>query len=149
MSADHPNEMTDGERDAFLGAGGTGVLSLSTESDEPPHTVPVSYGYDGSTGTFYFRLSIGPDSEKGDLADRPVAFVTYSQSDDRWQSAVARGRLESTTEESIAVESLEGLRGVELQYVDIFDQPLRTVTFEFYRLVPDSVEARRESYTDT
>ena len=149
MSTDHPNEMSEDERDAFLGAGGTGVLSLSGESDEPPHSVPVSYGYDSSTGAFYFRLAVRPDSEKGELVDRPATFVTYGQPEDRWQSVVARGRLESTTEESIAIETLEGLSGVDLQYVDIFGQPLRTVSFEFYRLVPETMGTRHESHTDT
>jgi nitroimidazol reductase NimA-like FMN-containing flavoprotein (pyridoxamine 5'-phosphate oxidase superfamily) len=149
MSTDHPNEMSEDERDAFLGAGGTGVLSLSTERDEPPHSIPVSYGYDSSAGAFYFRLSVAPDSEKGDLSDRPATFVTYGESDDRWQSVVARGRLESTTEESVAIETLEGLHGVDLQYVDIFGQPLRTVSFEFYRLAPETIGTRRESHTDT
>ncbi|GAB7094987.1 pyridoxamine 5'-phosphate oxidase family protein [Halolamina litorea] len=147
MSHDHPNEMTDEERIAFLGAGGTGVLSLNTQRG-PPHSVPVSYGYDSSTGAFYFRLAVAPDSRKGDLAGRPATFVTYGQADDRWQSVVVQGELEDTTEGSIAIETLEGLRGVDLQYVDIFGEPLRTVEFEFYRLTPDTVGARRESYTE-
>ncbi|QKY18848.1 pyridoxamine 5'-phosphate oxidase family protein [Halolamina sp. CBA1230] len=147
MSTDHPNEMTDEERDAFLGTGGTGVLSLNTSNDEPPFSVPVSYGYDDSTGTFYFRLAAGSDSRKGDLADRPVTFVAYGSPEDRWQSVVAQGRLEPTTADSVAIESLEGLRRVDLQYVDIFDQPLETVEFEFYRLAPERIGTRRESHT--
>ena len=149
MSTDHPNEMSEDERDAFLGAGGTGVLSLSAGNDEPPHSIPVSYGYDNAAGEFYFRLAVAPDSEKGELGDRPATFVTYGDPEDRWESVVARGRLESTTEDSIAIETLEGLRGVELQYVDIFGQPLRTVSFEFYRLAPETLGTRRESYSGT
>ena len=148
MSTDHPNEMSQDERDAFLGAGGTGVLSLSVASDDPPHSVPVSYGYDSSSEAFYFRLAVSDDSGKGELADRPATFVTYGRpDDDRWQSVVASGRLEATTEASIAIESLEGLRRVDLQYVDIFGQPLGTVEFEFYRLAPERIGTRRESDT--
>lgn len=147
MSADLPNEMDEDERDAFLGPGGTGVLSLSTASGESPYAVPVSYGYDHSTETFYFRLATDADSEKGELVDRRATFVTYGQPEDRWQSVVAEGRLEPTSKESIATETLEGFRNVELQYVDIFDQPLETVSFEFYRLVPDRIGARREART--
>ncbi|NHX35727.1 MULTISPECIES: pyridoxamine 5'-phosphate oxidase family protein [Halolamina] len=147
MSADLPNEMDEDERDAFLGAGGTGVLSLSTASGESPYAVPVSYGYDRSTGTFYFRLATDADGEKGELDDRRATFVTYGQPEDRWQSVVAEGRLEPTGEESIAIETLEGLGNVELQYVDVFDRPLEAVSFEFYRLVPDRIGARRESRT--
>ena len=147
MTDDLPNEMAADERDAFLGSGGTGVLSLSSGTDTSPYAVPVSYGHDSATGTFYFRLAIGADSEKGELADRPATFVTYDQPEDRWQSVVAEGRLEPTTRESIANETLEGLRNVELQYVDIFDQPLETVSFEFYRLVPERIGARKEPRT--
>ena len=149
MSTDHPNEMSDDERDAFLGDGGTGVLSLRGDGDGPPHSVPVSYGYDAATEAFYFRLAVGPDSAKGDLADRPATFVTYDHVDDRWQSVVARGRLEATTEESVATETLEALGRVGIPYVDIFDQPIRTVTFEFYRLVPEDIGSRREASTST
>lgn len=145
MSTDEAVELGDEERDAFLGTGGTGVLSLSTPEPESPHSVPVSYGYDASAETFYFRLSVGPDSEKGDLADRPVTFVAYGQVDDDWQSVVAHGRLEATTEESIATETLEGFSQAHIPYVDIFGQPSRTVSFEFYRLVPDEMGARQES----
>ena len=146
MSEDHANEMADEERDAFLGAGGTGVLSLNTASG-PPHSVPVSYGYDSSTGAFFFRLAVGADSEKGDLADRPATFVAYGQPEDRWQSVVAQGRLERTTEEAIAIETLEALRRVDMQYVDIFGRPLETVSFEFYRLLPERIGTRQESRT--
>ncbi|MFW5934498.1 MAG: pyridoxamine 5'-phosphate oxidase family protein [Halolamina sp.] len=147
MSSDQSNEMDEADRDEFLGSGGTGVLSLSTPGDESPYSVPVSYGYDRSTGTFYFRLAIDADSEKGDLDDRPATFVTYDRPADRWQSVVAEGRLESTEKDSIALETLEGLGNVDIQYVDIFDQPLETVSFEFYRLVPERIGARREART--
>lgn len=147
MSADQPNEMDENDRDAFLGSGGTGVLSLSTPSDESPYAVPVSYGYDRETGTFYFRLAVNTGSEKGELDDRQATFVTYDQPEDRWQSVVAEGKLEPTSKESIALETLEGLGNVELQYVDIFDQPVESVPFEFYRLVPDRIGARRELRT--
>lgn len=145
MSADEPAEMDVDERNEFLGAGGTGVLSLSTPDGDPPHSVPVSYGFDASTETFYFRLSVGPDSEKGHLADRTVSFVTYGRADDGWQSVVARGRLEATSEASIATETLEGFSQTLIPYVDIFGEPPRTVSFEFYRLVPDEISTRQES----
>lgn len=145
MSADDPTEMDVDERDEFLGVGGTGVLSLSTADGDPPHSIPVSYGFDASTETFYFRLSVGPDSEKGDLADRPVSFVTYGRGDDHWESVVASGRLEATSETSIATESLEGLSQTHIPYVDVFGEPPRTVSFEFYRLVPGEIGTRQES----
>jgi nitroimidazol reductase NimA-like FMN-containing flavoprotein (pyridoxamine 5'-phosphate oxidase superfamily) len=148
MSDTSPTEMTTEERDAFLGAGGTGVLSLAS-GEGPPHAIPVSYGYDAEGTTFYFRLAVGPDSGKGELADRPVTFVSYGREDtaENWRSVVAKGRLEATTEESAALESLEGLQQVHIPLVDIFGRPARDVPFEFYRLVPDELTGRQETST--
>lgn len=55
MSAPDPVTMDDAERDVFLGVGGVGVLSMVHENgaDDPPHSVPVSYGYDEREETFY------------------------------------------------------------------------------------------------
>ena len=135
------------ERDAFLGDGGTGVVSLSAGRDEPPHSVPVSYGYDAAGTTFYFRLAAGPGSAKGDLDDRPVTFVTHRETDDGWRSVVASGRLESTTDEAAGTDALAGLDRVHIPYVDVFGRPPEQVAFEFYRLVPDSLNGRKEAST--
>lgn len=135
------------ERDAFLDTGGTGVLSFPSSDDESPHSVPVSYGYDGSETTFYFRLAVGPDSDKGDAAGRPVTFVVYGQQDGNWRSVIVEGHLERTTETSVATESLEGLRRVHIPLVDIFGRPARDVPFEFYRLVSEEMTSRKESGT--
>lgn len=135
------------ERDAFLGIGGTGVISFRSSDDESPHSVPISYGYDRSETTFYFRLAVGPDSDKGDVTGRHVTFVIYGQQDENWRSVIVKGRLEETTEASVATESLEGLQHVHIPLVDIFGQPVKDVSFEFYRLVPDEMTSRKESST--
>jgi len=135
------------ERDAFLGAGGTGVIALSEGGPTAPHAVPVSYGYDETEGVFYFRLAVGPDSAKGDLADRAVTFVTYGQREDGWRSVVASGHLRSTTADDVALESLEGFQSVQIPLVDVFGAPTADVPFEFYRLDPASLTTRKESPT--
>jgi hypothetical protein len=140
--------MTAAERDEFLGTGGTGVLSYARGSGEPPYAVPVSYGYDAEESTFYFRLAVGPKTEKHDLAGRQVTFVTHRETD-RWRSVVAAGELERTTEEDIAAETLAGLRRVHIPLVDIFGRPPGEVNFEFFRLVPDELGAREESATSS
>ncbi|QZX99191.1 pyridoxamine 5'-phosphate oxidase family protein [Halobaculum rubrum] len=147
MSAPEAVTMDDAERDEFLGTGGVGVMSLASENgaDEPPHSVPVSYGYDGREETFYFRLAVGADSEKPPLTDRPVTFVTHDTVDDRWHSVVASGRLESTSDSDVATESLAGLDRVGIPLVDIFGRSTADVQFEFYRLDPDSLTGRKES----
>lgn len=136
------------ERDAFLGTGGTGVISFPSSDGESPHSVPVSYGYDTSEGTFYFRLAVGPDSDKGDVAGRRVTFVVYGQRDEEWRSVIAKGRLEETTEAAAATESLKGLQRVHIPLVDIFGRPAKDVSFEFHRLVPDELSSRKESSTE-
>jgi nitroimidazol reductase NimA-like FMN-containing flavoprotein (pyridoxamine 5'-phosphate oxidase superfamily) len=133
-------------RDEFLGDGGTGVLSYARGADEPPYSVPVSYGYDAAEETFYFRLAASATGEKADLPGRPVSFVTHGETD-RWRSVVASGRLESTTKEGIATESLAGLERVHIPLFDVFDRPPGEVPFEFYRLAPDELTARVETPT--
>lgn len=147
MSNSQPMEMDADERDAFLGTGGTGVISFAGSGDEPPHSLPVSYGYDSKETTFYFRLSAASDSEKGDLAGRNVSFVIYGQDDGSWQSVIVQGKLEETTEASVATESLQGLQRVHIPLVDIFGRPVKDVPFQFYRLVPDEMTSRKESST--
>ncbi|TKX57387.1 pyridoxamine 5'-phosphate oxidase family protein [Halorubrum sp. SS7] len=137
--------MTDDERDEFLGRSGTGVLSLSTDGDGPPHSVPVSYGYDPVEETFYFRLAVGADSGKANAADRGVTFVAYGRDDGRWKSVVASGRLVSTSDDASAIESLAGLeRTAEIPIVDVFGEPTSEVTFEYYRLDPERLTGRAE-----
>ena len=144
MVADNPVAMTDEERDAFLDNGGTGVLSLAA-GEAPPHSVPVTYGYDAPTTTFYFRLAAGAERSKGELDDRGATFVTYHETDAGWQSVVASGRLEDVEREGIETETLEGLEHVDMPMIDVFERPLREVDFEFYRLVPTELTGRAES----
>lgn len=143
MPEDSSVRMPEADRDELLGNGGTGVLSLAS-GDEPPYSVPVSYGYDTEDETFYFRLAVGSDSAKGELDDRPVSFVTYRETDEGWESVVARGRLEDVEREGIETETLDGLDHVEIPLVDVFERPLREVSFEFYRLVPEELTGRVE-----
>ena len=145
MSPDTPATLTDEERDALLGNGGTGVISLSTDGDTPPHSVPVSYGYDPTDSVFYFRLAVGPDSEKGDLDGRAATFVTYDSDEGRYRSVVARGDLEDIESDAIGTAALDGLDHVDIPLVDIFDDPTRVVAFEFLRLVPDELTTRAET----
>lgn len=147
MADTTPAEMDREERDEFLGTGGTGVISFSSGADTPPHTLPVSYGYDEVDSTFYVRLAVDGDSEKGDPDDRPVSFVTYGQVDGEYRSVVATGRLVSTTEDDVDNEALAGLRRVHIPLVDIFGERPANVEFEFYRLDPDNLTTRKESST--
>lgn len=147
MSDIEPIELDEDERDARLGNGGTGVISFSESGDDPPHSIPVSYGYDVTETAFYFRLAVDPDSAKGSISDRAITFVVYGQENDEWWSVVGKGQLQETTEESIATETLQGFQNVHIPFVDIFGRPPKDVPFEFYRLVPDELTSRKESST--
>lgn len=141
--------MTEDECDELLEQVTSGVLSLTTGSDEPPHSLPVSFGYDAVASTFYFRIADHPESQKGDLGGRPVSFVTYDHDDSgEYRSVVAQGTLEPTVDDDIATETLTGLERVTIPYVDIFGEPPGDVDFEFYRLVPDRLTGRKETTTE-
>ncbi|WP_254547065.1 pyridoxamine 5'-phosphate oxidase family protein [Halomarina pelagica] len=137
-------QMTGGELDEFLGRGGTGVLSFATAEDEPPFSLPVSYGYYADAGTFYYRLAFPPSGGKEDVIDRPASFVAHGRTDEGWRSAVATGTLEEVTNaphESVAVQ---GMWAVQIPRVDIFDRPPEDITFRQFRLVPDTLTGRKE-----
>ncbi len=128
----------------------TGVISLATRPEEPPHSLPVSFGYDTVESTFYFRIADTRDSEKGDLHDRAASFVVYDHGSEteQYRSVVAQGILEETTDEGIATETLDGLERVSIPFVDIFGDPPSEVDFTFYRLVADQLTGRKESPTE-
>lgn len=141
--------MNDEERDEFLGNGGTGVASFP-QGDEPPYTLPVSYGYDPETGDFYFRLAFGPDTSKGDVVtDRtPVSFVTYEQTDDGWRSVVATGKLHEVTEAAVNSDVVTAIRRIHIPLVDVFDRNPRELEFRFFQLKPDEFHGKKEARTE-
>lgn len=137
-------QMSDEEMDAFLGEGGTGVISFSKEGDGPPFSIPVSYGYDGSTGQFYYRLSLLPGGEKSDLLDEPVTFVVHAHTDEGWRSVVASGRLEGVADSPYESAAVQGMWAVRIPKIDVFDRPPEDVTFRTFRLVPDRLTGRKD-----
>jgi hypothetical protein len=140
-------EMDDEERNEFLGAGGTGVVSFPTDADDAPYSLPVSYGYDEADGDFYLRLAFGPETEKDDVVgDRaPVSFVVYDQTDEGWRSVVATGRLEEVTEAAIDSDVVQAMRRVHIPLVDVFGRHPRELTFRFFRLSTTDLSGRKEA----
>lgn len=136
--------LTDEERDEFLGQGGTGVLTFSTEIDDSPVSFPVSYGYDGGQPAFYFRLSFPPDSRKEDVVDRPSSFVSHARTDAGWRSVVATGTLEQVSEFSHDSMAVQGMWAIDIPTIDIFEDPPEEVTFRFFRLLPETLTGRKE-----
>jgi len=136
--------LSEDELTAFLGKGGTGVISFSTSSDDPPHSMPVSYGFNTDVKHFHFRLSFPPGSEKEALVAQPVSFVTHGQTDDGWRSVIATGSLEDLTDEPYESSAVQERWGVDVPLVDIFEEPPEDVTFRQFRLVPDQLTGRKQ-----
>lgn len=137
-------QLTDEERNEFLGDGGTGVLSFATEADRPPVSIPVSYGYFADAESIYFRLSMPEDSRKESLVDNPVSFVVHRETEAGWRSVVATGRLESVTDAPYESAALQGLWAVDIPTVDVFERPPSEIPYRTYRLLPDAVSGRKE-----
>jgi nitroimidazol reductase NimA-like FMN-containing flavoprotein (pyridoxamine 5'-phosphate oxidase superfamily) len=141
-------QMTDEELNDFLGIGGTGVISFSTDGSDPPFSLPVSYGYYAETGDFYFRLALPPNSGKEELLDRAVSFVTYEETDEGYRSVVASGQLEEVGELPYDSAVAQRMWDVDIPVVDIFDQPPEDVAFRYFHLDPDSLTGRKEVNTN-
>ncbi|WP_458209974.1 pyridoxamine 5'-phosphate oxidase family protein [Haladaptatus sp. NG-SE-30] len=137
-------QLSEEERDEVLGRGGTGVISFSTVDDDPPFTIPVSYGYNADTETFYFRLAFPDDSTKLEVVERPVSFVVHHQTDAGWRSVVATGQLEEMTEMPYDSVAIQGMWAVQIPKVDIFDRPRDEITFREFRLVLETLSGRKE-----
>jgi uncharacterized protein len=142
------HQMTESEVDELLGQGGTGVLSFAATTDTPPVSIPVSYGYNEDNGTIYFQLSVPPGSRKAELVDRNVSFVTYAETDDGWRSVVATGPLHGTEDVPYASTTIQGMWGIKMPRVDIFEQPREELTFREFYLVPETMTGRKEVRSD-
>jgi hypothetical protein len=139
--------MDEEARDEFLGTGGTGVLSAPRGADEPPYSLPVSYGYDAAEGDIYLRLAYGPDGEKGAelTGGTPVSLVIYGRTDDGWRSVVARGRLAEVTEAAVDSGVVEAMKRVHIPLVDVFERHPRELQFRFFRLAEADLSGRKQA----
>ncbi|NHN41197.1 pyridoxamine 5'-phosphate oxidase family protein [Halorubellus sp. JP-L1] len=128
------HRLDDDALDAVLSTGGVGVLAFASGADDPPHSVPVSYGYDAETESLFFRLAVGGDSTKAELLDAPATFTVYREGEDGYESVVAQGQLESIAEEDVDPSVLDGLSRVDIPLFDAFERDTREIQFEFVRL---------------
>ncbi len=142
-------QMSEEEMNEFLGRGGTGVISFATDPDEPPVSIPVSYGYSADVKRFYYRLSFPQDSRKEELVDRPVSFVTHGKTDSGWRSIVATGHLSDTSDASYESAEIQGMWAIQIPLVDIFERPPRETTFRYFSLDPETIMGRKEVMGDS
>lgn len=142
-------QLSDDERTEFLGNGGTGVLSFATESDEPPFSIPVSYGYFADAKALYFRLAFPDESPKRSLVDDPASFVVHRETDDGWRSVVTTGHLEEVSDAPYESSALQGMWAVDIPRVDIFDRPPEEIPFRTFRLIGEQLSGRKAVTTDS
>lgn len=134
--------MTREEIDAFLGRGGTGVLSLAR--DDEPYATPISYGYDPNSGAFYIRLGFTEGSEKRAFVapEARARLVSYGRVDGVWTSVIAVGVLEPVEAEDLDVETAKVLREGDFPLYDAWGDAIDRVEFRIYRLDVEDVTGR-------
>lgn len=142
MSEEHGVELTPEAIDAFLGRGGTGVLSLA-RGDEP-YATPVSYGYAPEARQFYLRLGFGPGSEKRVFVESTggARLVAYRRDEEGWTSVVASGSLSAIDPDALSVEIANVLQDAEPPLVGVWEDDPDDVEFRLYRLAPDQLTGR-------
>ncbi len=139
-------ELTESAVDDALGQQETGVLSLA-RGDEP-YAIPISYGYDRESRTFYLRLVSTPESKKrAFLASSPSArLVVYDEQTDggqeRYRSIVATGNLESIEPSELTVEQIEQYGETRRPLFEIWGQSKADLDIQLYALRPETLSGR-------
>lgn len=145
MAPAQESEMSAAEVDAFLGRHETGVISLARE--EEPYSIPISYGYDASSRTFYLRLVSTPGSTKRAFLDSgPAAtLVVYDGTDDgtTYRSVVAAGTLVEVEPESMSVEQIEQYGDARRPLFEMWGTEKENLDIALYELQPDRLDGRR------
>lgn len=137
--------MTASEIDEFLGATETGVLSLAREDE--PYAIPISFGYDSESRTFYLRLVSTPESEKRKfLASAPSARLTvYDEvaAESTYRSVVATGVLEEIAPQELTVERIEQYGEAKRPLFEIWGQTKGDLDIQLYEFQPEELSGRR------
>jgi nitroimidazol reductase NimA-like FMN-containing flavoprotein (pyridoxamine 5'-phosphate oxidase superfamily) len=144
MTLAQETEMAPSEIDSFLSNHETGVLSLAKA--ESPYAIPISYGYDASTRTFYVRLVSAPESEKRAFLDsEPEArIVVYDENDDgtQYESVVASGALEEIDPDTLSVEQIEQYGRAKRPLFEIWGQERDDLNIQLYEFEPSELSGR-------
>ncbi|MFC7212711.1 pyridoxamine 5'-phosphate oxidase family protein [Saliphagus sp. GCM10025334] len=145
MSLAEETEMTATEIDDFLSRHETGVLALA--SDNTPYAIPISYGYDADSRSFYMRLVSTPESEKREFLDSApeVRLVVYDERDGgrTYHSAVAVGTLETIDPTDLTVEDVEQYGTAKRPLFEIWGESKANLDIQLYRFEPDHLSGRR------
>ena len=145
MSLATETEMSRPEIDDFLSNTETGVISLAREDE--PYSLPISYGYDADSGTFYMRLVSTPDSQKREfLGSEPhVRLVVYDENSDgtRYRSVVAAGILDEIEPTEMSVEEIEQYGETRRPLFEIWGKDKEELDIQLYRFEPSELTGRR------
>lgn len=141
MARDRRIGMSAEETDAFLGAHGTGVLSLACDDD--PYAIPIAYGYDPSERRFYLRSVSTPDSDKRRfLGGDPQARLVVYEDGDVYRSVVAAGPLVRIDPESLTAADVEQYGSAGRPLFETWSEPTDELDIELYRLDAATVNGR-------
>jgi nitroimidazol reductase NimA-like FMN-containing flavoprotein (pyridoxamine 5'-phosphate oxidase superfamily) len=145
MSLAQETEMSASEIDDFLSDNETGVLSLARSNE--PYAIPISYGYDADSRTFYMRLVSTPDSEKREfLSSSPVTrLVVYNENNagTRYRSVVAIGDLEAVDPGELSVDDIEQYGETRRPLFEIWGAGKDDLDIQLYKLQPTELSGRR------
>lgn len=137
--------MTPSEIDEFLGDRETGVLSLARAGS--PYSIPISYGYDADTRTFYLRLVSAPGSEKREfLGSAPeTRLVVYDSNDEgtAYRSVVASGEIEAIDPGNLSVEQIEQYGSARRPLFEIWGKDTDDLDIKLYEFEPAELSGRR------
>jgi nitroimidazol reductase NimA-like FMN-containing flavoprotein (pyridoxamine 5'-phosphate oxidase superfamily) len=145
MSLAQETEMSASEIDDFLSDNETGVLSLARSNE--PYAIPISYGYDADSRTFYMRLVSTPDSEKREfLSSSPVTrLVVYNENNagTRYRRVVAIGDLEAVDPGELSVDDIEQYGETRRPLFEIWGAGKDDLDIQLYKLQPTELSGRR------
>jgi len=145
MSLAQETEMSESQVDDFLSTNETGVISLAREDE--PYSLPISYGYDGDSRTFYMRLVSTPESQKrAFLGSNPhVRLVVYDESDDGtlYRSVVAAGELTEIEPAEMSVEDIEQYGETRRPLFEIWGSEKDELDIQLYKFQPAELTGRR------
>lgn len=142
-------EMSTEEIEDFLREKGVGILSLARGNEA--YSLPMSFGYDGGTNLYFFMIRFGEKSEKFNFAsasDR-VCFVVYDvESQERWKSVVAKGRLEPLMDAD--VQGMERIMMENAWFPDLFPYGGTIKGHAPYQMVVDEMTGQKgKGYVDS
>ena len=137
-------EMSSSEIDTFLGQAETGVISFAREGE--PYAIPISYGYDTDSRTFYLRLVSAPESRKREfLSGTPqTTLVVYEGPEESaYRSVVATGHLRSIDPDDLSPDQIAQYGEAKRPLFEMWGMPKADLDIRLYELRPETLNGRR------